>query len=72
MDTALVTLTVVYLLVGIAVYAFSDTTAVAGRLESLLIFVPFGVVQRYLFLFVVGLWPVWLVAYPFARGPGRD
>ena len=72
MDAALVALSVGYLLVGLAVYAFTDTTAVAARLEALLIFVPFGVVKRQLFLFVVALWPVWLVAYPFARGSGRD
>jgi hypothetical protein len=55
-------LVLAYLLVGLAVYALADTTAVARRLESRLVFVPFGVVRRYLFLFVVALWPVWLVA----------
>ena len=61
----------VYLLIGIGVYALTDTSSVASRLESFLVAVPFGVVQRYLFLFVIVLWPVWLVwrASPRARRP---
>jgi hypothetical protein len=57
-----------YLLAGIAVYAFSDTRDAASRLEARLVAVPFGTVQKHLFLFVVLLWPLWLAL----QGSPRD
>lgn len=61
MTTFITILSVVYLLTGIGIYAFTDTTKFAGKLESYLLAIPYGEVRKYMFLFVVILWPVWLV-----------
>ncbi len=50
-----------YLLIGVAVYAFTDTMNFARRISDLLVVIPLGVIQKNLFLFVVVLWPIWLV-----------
>lgn len=60
---------VLYLLAGLVVYAVTDTTSVAGKIERHLPLVPYGVVNRNLFLFVWLAWPLWLLALRRASGP---
>ena len=50
-----------YLFIGVVVYGLTNTLGVATKLERALIVVPYGVIQKNLFLFVVALWPFWLV-----------
>ena len=59
-------LAVAYVVVGAVVYGATNTLGVASRLERALVVVPYGVIQKNLFLFVVALWPFWLVVR--ARG----
>jgi len=61
MTTFITILSVAYLLIGIGIYALTDTTKFAGKLERSLLAVPYGVVLTHMFLFVVILWPLWLV-----------
>jgi hypothetical protein len=61
MSTFATILSVAYLLVGIVIYAVTDTTKFAGRLERALLAVPYGFILKNMFLFVVILWPLWLV-----------
>lgn len=60
MSTFLTILSVGYLLIGILVYAVTDTTRFAGKLERSLLAVPYGFILKNMFLFVVILWPLWL------------
>lgn len=60
MDTLLVLFAVIYFIVGIVIYAVTDTSKFAGKFERASFIVPYGVIQHNLFLFVVILWPVWL------------
>ena len=60
MSTFLTILSVGYLLIGILVYAVTDTTKFAGKLERSLLAVPYGFILKNMFLFVVILWPLWL------------
>ena len=53
-------LLLVYLFIGIIVYALTDTRAVAAEIESRNLLVTFGEVDRVLTLFAIGLWPLWL------------
>jgi hypothetical protein len=53
-------LVIAYVLVGVVVYAVSDTLTAASKLSRALIVLPFGTIQKYLALFVIGLWPLWL------------
>ena len=55
-----IALLLIYIFVGIAVYALSDTSTVASRLSDALFVVPYGVIREHVFLFVVALWPIWL------------
>lgn len=55
-----VVLLVLYLLIGLAVYAVTDTTAFASRMESRLPITTFGEAQHAVFLFAVVAWPLWL------------
>ncbi len=61
MMTFVTVLSVAYLLIGIVIYAVTGTTKFAGKLERSLIAVPYGFIRKYMFLFVVILWPLWLV-----------
>lgn len=61
MDTLLVLFAVSYFIVGIIIYAVTDTTKFAGKLERSSLIVPYGIIRENLFLFVVILWPVWLL-----------
>jgi hypothetical protein len=64
-------LAVLYVVAGCATYAFVDTHAIAARLEASLVVVPWGVVQRYLFLVVVATWPIWIFSALSAGGGPR-
>jgi len=61
MTTFATILSIAYLLVGVAVYALTDTTKFAGKLERSLVAVPYGFILKNMFLFVVILWPLWLI-----------
>ena len=56
----LITLLIVYVLVGVIIYAVTDTTGLASRIEAMLVVFPFGIIENYFFIFVVVFWPVWL------------
>ena len=51
----------VYVLVGVVVYGATNTLGVATKLERALLVIPYGVIQKNLFLFIVALWPFWLI-----------
>jgi hypothetical protein len=57
----MVYLIVGYIVVGVVVYGTTNTLGVASKLERALVVVPYGVIQKNLFLFIVALWPFWLV-----------
>ncbi len=61
MMTFVTVLSVAYLLIGIVTYAVTDTTKFAGKMERSLLAVPYGFILKNMFLFVVILWPLWLV-----------
>ncbi len=61
MSTLITILAVAYFLIGLVIYAITDTSKFARKIENLLLAVPLGEVLRNMFLFVVILWPVWLV-----------
>lgn len=56
----LVVLLVLYLLIGLVVYAVTDTTSFASRMESRLPATTFGDAQHFVFLLSVVAWPLWL------------
>lgn len=56
-------LLLVYLFIGIIVYAVTDTRGVARELESRNLLVTFGEVDRFLTVFAIALWPLWLTLY---------
>ena len=61
MSDWLAALGVLYVLIGVVVYALTDTTAFASKMESRLMVVPFGVINRHVVLFAIFLWPLWLL-----------
>lgn len=61
MTTLLTILAIAYFLIGLVVYATTDTTKFAFKIERTLVAVPLGVIQKNMFLFAVALWPLWLV-----------
>ncbi len=56
-------LLLVYLFVGLIVYAVTDTRSVAGEIESKNLLVTFGDVNKFLTVFAIALWPLWLIFY---------
>ncbi len=52
-----------YLLIGLVVYALTDSRRVAGEIESRHLFLTFGDVNKFLTVFAITLWPVWLAVY---------
>ena len=68
MSDWLAVLAVLYFLIGVVVYALSDTTAFASKMESLLVVVPFGVINRHVVLFAIFLWPLWLLVRSGGKG----
>lgn len=61
MTTFITILSVAYLLIGIGIYAATDTSKFAAKIERSLFAVSYGIVLKYMFLFVLFLWPLWLV-----------
>ncbi len=61
MTTFTTILSVAYILIGIVIYAVTDTSKFAAKLERSFLAVTYGMVLKYMFLFVVILWPLWLV-----------
>ncbi len=61
MTTFLIILAVAWVLIGLAVYAMTDTSGAASRMERTLFVIPLGIINEYMFFFVVALWPIWLV-----------
>ena len=53
----------VYLFIGIIVYAVTDTRAVAAEIESRNLLLTFGDVNRALTVVAIALWPLWLAFY---------
>jgi hypothetical protein len=60
MDSVWVIATVVYVFVGALVYFITDTRTLVSQIESATP-LPWGVVQRSIFLLVVAFWPLWLL-----------
>ncbi len=56
-------LILVYLFIGLVVYAVTDTRSVAGEIESRNLLLTFGDVNRFLTIFAIALWPLWLIIY---------
>ncbi len=56
-------LLLVYLFIGIIIYAVTDTRATAAEIESRNLLLTFGDVNRVLTLFAIALWPLWLTIY---------
>jgi len=52
-----------YLLIGLIVYAVTDSRSVASEIESRNLFVTFGDVNKFLTVFAIALWPLWLIVY---------
>lgn len=53
-------LLVVYCLIGLVVYAVTDSSSLASRVESRLPLVPDVFVTESVVFFVGALWPLWL------------
>jgi hypothetical protein len=60
MKTIMIILIAFYFIIGILVYAFTDTRKFAGKLERISAFLTFSDIIKHSFPFVVVLWPVWL------------
>ncbi len=61
-------LLIAYLLIGVVIYAVTDTSRMARRISGATFVMSSGAVQKYLFPFVVVLWPLWLVINAMRRG----
>jgi hypothetical protein len=60
METIMITLLILYLIIGVFIYAFTDTSKFAGKVERMFAFLTYSDVIKHMFLLVVALWPVWL------------
>ncbi len=54
-------LVIAYVLIGVIVYAFTDTATIASHLSRPLLGPSYGAVQKYLFPAIVAFWPLWLI-----------
>jgi hypothetical protein len=61
MGTIVIVLIVTYLLIGLVIYAVTDTRVLAGRMERFSLFISYGDIREFLFFLVVALWPVCLL-----------
>ena len=59
----MITLFLIYLLIGLVVYALTDTRSVSAEIESRNLLLTFGDVNRVVTVFAIALWPVWLIIY---------
>ncbi len=57
---------VAYVVIGVVVYALTDTSRLSSRLSEKAIAPSYGNVQKYLAVLVIFLWPVWLLIKPRA------
>lgn len=60
MKTIMITLLVIYLIIGVLIYAFTDTSKFAGKVERMFVFLTYSDVIKLMFPIVLVLWPVWL------------
>ena len=60
MKTIMITFLIIYFVIGIFIYAFTDTSKFAGKVEQLFVFLTYSEVIKHMFPFVVVLWPLWL------------
>ncbi len=56
-------LLLVYLFIGLVVYALTDTRSLAGEIESRNLFLTFGDVNKFLTVLAIAFWPLWLIVY---------
>ena len=56
-------LLLIYLSVGLIVYAVTDSRSVASETESRNLLVTFGDVNKFLTVFAIAFWPLWLILY---------
>lgn len=56
----MITLMIIYGIIGILVYAFTDTSRFAGKMERMIVFLSYSDINKHMFPLVVALWPVWL------------
>jgi hypothetical protein len=54
-------LLVAYFLIGLVVYAVTDTTGFARKVERQFFFLTYSDISKLVFPSVVVLWPLWLV-----------
>ncbi len=57
-------LVIAYLLVGVVIYAVTNTSSISSRVSSSAVLPSYGFIQKYLAVFVIFLWPVWLLVKP--------
>ncbi len=60
MKTIMITLLVIYLIIGVLIYLFTDTSKFAGKVERMFVFLTYSDVIKLMFPIVLVLWPVWL------------
>ncbi len=60
MGTILIALMIIYFIVGLLVYLFTDTRNFSGKVEKTFVFLTFADINKHMFPFVVALWPIWL------------
>ena len=53
-------LLMLYLFIGIIVYAVTDSRSVAAEIEARNLLLTFGDVNKVLTVFAIALWPLWL------------
>ena len=53
----------VYLFIGLIVYAVTDSRSMAHEIESRNLLLTFGDVNKVLTFIAIALWPLWLIFY---------
>ena len=57
----------IYIFIGILVYALSGTRTIAGQIESQIPLATFAQINGIVTFAAMALWPVWLVLYPMLK-----
>ena len=60
MKDIMIALIVIYFIIGILIYAFTDTRKFAAKAERMFAFFTYSDIIKYMFPFTVVMWPVWL------------
>ena len=60
MNGILITAVTAYFVIGVLVYALTDSSKLAGKVERTLAFLSYADVNKYVFPLVVALWPLWI------------